>query len=208
MLPPDSTATVGLIPLVPSTAGLAAAGSSSRWYSQAATAAAPPGSATSRACRASSRTAASISASVTVTMPATSARICANGSAPICSTRSASATVRWTSAAGQATRSPRRRESRASAASSGSTPTTAASGQQARTAAAIPEIRPPPLTGTRTRPTCGQSAAISRPTVPWPAMTSGSSNGGISTYPCRATSSEVAAVRAARVGSTRTSSAP
>ena len=42
MLPPDSTAT-----------GIAAAGSASRWYSHAATAAAPPGSATSRAWPAS-----------------------------------------------------------------------------------------------------------------------------------------------------------
>ena len=48
----------------------------------------------------------------------------------------------------------------------------------------MPEIRPPPLTGTRTSPTCGQSAAISRPTVPCPAMTARSSKGGISTYPC------------------------
>ena len=149
-----------------------------------------------------------ISSSVTVTMSVTSSRMCANGSSPTCSTRSASAIVRWTSAAGQATRSPRRKESRASAASSGSTPTTAASGQHARTAAAMPEISPPPLTGTRTRSACGQSAAISRPMVPCPAITVRSSNGGISTYPCLAASSSVAATRAARVGATVTSSAP
>ena len=75
-------------------------------------------------------------------------------------------------------------------------------------AAAMPEIRPPPLTGTRTSPTCGQSAAISRPTVPCPAMTARSSKGGISTYPCLAMSSSVAATRAGKVGSTVTSSAP
>ena len=90
MLPPDSTAT-----------GVVTRGSSSRWYSQAAAAAAPPGSATSRAWLASSLTAASISPSVTVTISATSSRMCANGSAPTCSTRSASATVRWTSAGGR-----------------------------------------------------------------------------------------------------------
>ncbi len=118
MLPPETTATGVVVP-----------GSSSRWYSHAATAAAPPGSATSRAWFASSRTAASISSSVTVTMSATSALMCANGSSPTCSTRSASATVRWTSAAGQLTRSPRCRDSRASAARAGSTPTTAAAGQ-------------------------------------------------------------------------------
>ena len=121
-------------------------------------------------------------------MSVTSARICANVSAPTCSTRSASAIVRWTCAAGQATRSPRRNESRASAASSGSTPTTVASGRQARMAAAMPEISPPPLTGTTTRSACGQSSAISSPIVPCPAITLRSSNGGISTYPCLATS--------------------
>ncbi len=80
--------------------------------------------------------------------------------------------VRRVSLAGHATRSPRRNDSLASAASSGSTPITLAPGHAARMAAAIPEIRPPPLTGTRTRSASGQSAAISRPIVPWPAITS------------------------------------
>ena len=197
MLPPESTAT-----------GVLAGGSSPAWKSHAATAAAPPGSATSRASLASRPTAVSISSSVTVMMSVTSWRMCANGSAPTCSTRSASAMVRWTSAAGHATRSPRRRDSRASAASSGSTPTTDAPGRAARMAAAIPAISPPPLTGTMTRSAAGQSAVISRPIVPWPAMTFRSSNGGISTYPQAATSSSVAATRAGSVGATVTSSAP
>jgi len=132
------------------------------------------------ACTASSRTAATISSSVTVTMPATWLSMCRSGSAPTCSTRSASAIVRWVSSAGQATRRRARSESRASAASSGSAPMTTAAGHSARMAAAMPEIRPPPLTGTTTRPTAGQSAAISRPTVPWPAMTARPSKGGMS----------------------------
>ena len=76
--------------------------------------------------------------------------------------------VRCVRSGGQATCWPSCSESRASAASSGSTPITAASGHSARTAAATPEISPPPPTGTTTRSTPGQSAAISRPTVPWP----------------------------------------
>ncbi len=83
MLPPESTAT-----------GAVARGSSPEWNSQAATAAAPPGSAISRAWLASSPTAVSISLSVTVMMSVTSSRMCANGSAPTRSTRSASAIVR------------------------------------------------------------------------------------------------------------------
>ena len=78
----------------------------------------------------------------------------------------------------------------------------------ARIAAAMPEISPPPLIGTRTRSTRGQSAAISRPMVPCPAITARSSNGGITTYPCLAESSSVAASRAAMVGASGNRSAP
>ena len=88
--------------------------------------------------------------------------------------------VRCVSRAGHATRWPLRNESRASAASSGSTPITRAPGHSARMAAEIPEMRPPPPTGTTTRPASGRSAAISRPMVPWPAITAGSSKGGMS----------------------------
>ena len=44
-------------------------------------------------------------------------------------------------------------------------------------AAATPEIRPPPPMGTITASTSGSWSRISRPMVPWPAMTSSSSKG-------------------------------
>ena len=99
MLPPDSTATA-----------VAAGGSSSRWYSHAATATAPPGSATSRAWRASRRTAAEhlvLGHGDDVVTSAGCARTAARRPAPPGARRRR---VRLASAAGQATRSPRRSE--------------------------------------------------------------------------------------------------
>ena len=116
--------------------------------------------------------------------------------------------VRWVNSGGQATCWPSCSESRASAASSGSTPITVAPGQSVRTAVATPEISPPPPTGTTTRSTPGQSAAISRPIVPCPAITRRSSNGGIDTAPRCVAMSRVAASRAARLGAETTISAP
>ncbi len=185
-----------------------AGGISAAWNRHAAVAAAPPGSATSRTSSASRLMAWRISPSVTVTMPLTYSWIWANVSSPSCSIRSASAIVRCVCSAGQATRSPRCSESLAWAASSGSTPTIAASGHLARIAAAMPEISPPPLTGTTTRSTSGRSSAISSPIVPWPAITCRSSNGGTTRYPCSAASSAVAASRALSDGAHHTSSAP
>ena len=57
-------------------------------------------------------------------------------------------------------------DARIVAAPSGSTPTTRTSGRRRLTAAAMPEISPPPPTGTKTCATSGQSRRISRPTVP------------------------------------------
>ena len=87
--------------------------------------------------------------------------------------------VRTVRSAGQLTISPAANDSRASAAASGSTPTTRALGARAFTAAARPEMSPPPPTGTITLVTSGRSSPISSPTVPWPAMISASSKGGI-----------------------------
>jgi hypothetical protein len=64
-----------------------------------------------------------------------------------------------------------------------STPTTRTSGRMAARAAAIPAISPPPPMGTTTVSASGASSASSSPMVPWPAMISGSSNGGTSTAP-------------------------
>ena len=105
---------------------------------------------------AASRTAAAISASVTVTMPSRWARRCANVRAPSACVRVPSAMVRDTSSADQRTISPRASESRASAASSGSTPITRAPGTSALMAAATPLARPPPPTGTTTAATSRQ----------------------------------------------------
>mmetsp|Transcript_6572 Transcript_6572/g.17083 ORF Transcript_6572/g.17083 Transcript_6572/m.17083 type:complete len:212 (+) Transcript_6572:618-1253(+) len=70
----------------------------------------------------------------------------------------------------------------------GSTPTTRTSGRSALTYVAMPAMSPPPPTGTKMT-SCVVSAdfvfpfalpscvRISSPTVPWPAMTCGSSNG-------------------------------
>ena len=59
------------------------------------------------------------------------------------------------------------------AAPSAWTPTTRTLGERWCRAVATPEMRPPPPTGTITVSASGQSSAISSPTVPWPAMTSG-----------------------------------
>ena len=47
----------------------------------------------------------------------------------------------------------------------------------------MPAIRPAPPTGTMTTSVAGASSRISSPTVPWPAITCGSSNGWTSTLP-------------------------
>ena len=61
-----------------------------------------------------------------------------------------------------------------------------------------PEISPPPPAGTKTVVTFGRCSRISRPTVPWPAMTHGSSNGGTIVSPRRAHSSSALALRCER----------
>ena len=65
----------------------------------------------------------------------------------------------------------------------GSTPTTRAVGARALTAVATPEINPPPPTGTTTWVTSSTCSQSSSPTVPWPAMTAGSSKGCTITRP-------------------------
>ena len=67
---------------------------------------------------------------------------------------------------------------------SGSTATIRAPRDAAATV--IPETSPPPPTGTTITSTRGSSSRISSPTVPWPASTSGSSNGCTSVAPVSA----------------------
>ena len=61
--------------------------------------------------------------------------------------------------------------------------TTSTSGRSPLTAAATPATSPPPPVQTTTVRTSGHCSSTSRPTVPWPAMTSGWSNGWMSTAP-------------------------
>ncbi len=81
------------------------------------------------------------------------------------------------------------------AAPAASTPTTRTWGIRAESAAAIPPISPPPPTGTATTSAVGTSSASSRPIVPWPATTNGSSNGGTSTAPVFLANSEAASMQ-------------
>ena len=66
-----------------------------------------------------------------------------------------------------------------------STPQIRTSGISALSATATPEISAPPPMLTRTSVSGGASSASSRPTVPWPATTVGSSNGCTSVMPVR-----------------------
>ena len=116
--------------------------------------------------------------------------MCAHGSRRTENVRSPSAIVRavcvgFPAAAAGPRGTTRRRPRRAPAPPR----SPAASGSSAASAAAIPEIRPPPDTGTSTTATSGASSAISRPMVPWPAITSRWSNGGTIGRPVCACSS-------------------
>mmetsp|Transcript_6188 Transcript_6188/g.22649 ORF Transcript_6188/g.22649 Transcript_6188/m.22649 type:complete len:225 (-) Transcript_6188:885-1559(-) len=66
---------------------------------------------------------------------------------------------------------------------SGSTPMTMTFGLIVFTASATPAMSPPPPTGTNTISSFGSCRTISNPTVPCPATTSGSSNGGTKVRP-------------------------
>ena len=116
--------------------------------------------------------ASTISASLTVTTSSTSVRMTSQVSSPAMVTCWPSAIVLGTATD---TRSPARSERATSSPASGSTPTTRTCGRSALTAVATPAISPPPPTGTTTVSRSSTSAASSSPTVPWPAITSGSS---------------------------------
>jgi hypothetical protein len=80
-------------------------------------------------------------------------------------------------AVGLATSLPARREAAKAGADDAWTPTTRTPGRRARSAAAIPVIRPPPPTPTSTVSTSGTWSSSSSPTVPCPATTVRSSKG-------------------------------
>ena len=87
-----------------------------------------------------------------------------------------------------------------------STPQIRTSGISALSATATPEISAPPPMLTRTSVSGGASSASSRPTVPWPASTVGSSNGCTSVIPSATNSSSSA--NAPAMSSVSRSSAP
>jgi hypothetical protein len=109
----------------------------------------------------------------TSTMPSSSSRHSAKVSAPTCFTATPSANKpTWSSL----TRRPAFSDRAIASASTGSTPITLTDGRSRLMYDAIPEISPPPPTGTKTASGgCDDCLTISRPIVPWPAMTSGSS---------------------------------
>ena len=75
-------------------------------------------------------------------------------------------------------------------------------------ALAMPAARPPPPMGTTIVVASGACSRISRPSVPWPAMTSGWSNGGIITAPDSAANASAASMVSPIESPTSTTSAP
>ena len=85
---------------------------------------------------------------------------------------------------------------------------TRTSGLTAFTALDTPEISPPPPIGTTTVWTSGRSSTSSRPSVPWPAISSRSSNGWTYVRPRSATSSSAFSLASSQIVPCRTTSAP
>ncbi len=135
----------------------------------------PLGSTTRRAWRNSQAMARTMASSGTVTTSSTKARTCSNVSSPgrMVSKPSAMLAVR-SSVVGR----PATSDVDIFAAPAGSTPTTLTPGARCLIAAATPELKPPPPTGTSTVAASGHCSRISRPAVPWPAMIIGWSKGG------------------------------
>ncbi len=173
MLPPDSTTAIG---------GVSFSGRSSR----AATPAAPAGSTTCLARSRHSSRARDRLSSDTVSTSAPSSHSMLRASSPGRATAIPSAMV-GPPVTGTGVRAAI--DSGYGATSSACTPVILMSGSVPRAAIAIPAASPPPPTGTTIVRTPGHCSAISRPTVPCPAMMSGCSNGWMNTEPCSLASS-------------------
>jgi len=119
--------------------------------------------------------------SVTVTTASTSSRTRAKVSSPGLPTAMPSAMV---GPGRMRTGRPAASDGGKAAARLACTPMILMSGRAALAATARPEISPPPPTAVTMVRTSGRARRISRAMVPWPAMTSGWSNGWISTAPC------------------------
>ena len=72
----------------------------------------------------------------------------------------------------------------------------------------MPEMSPPPPTGTTMTSTFGTSSAISSPTVPWPAIVFAESNGWTSVRPVSPVSSSSRSNISAGSSASRSTSAP
>ena len=81
-------------------------------------------------------------------------------------------------------------------------------GSCALAAIAIPDASPPPPTGITIVRTSGHCSMISRPTVPWPAITSGWSNGWMYTLPRSCAWAIAAAMASSTLAPVRMTSAP
>ena len=119
-----------------------------------------------------SRTAAIISSSFTRTTSSTRRWIIEKVSSPGRFTAIPSAMV---AIVGRVDSSPASREVRQLDAPAACTPMIVILGRSARAAIAIPAMRPPPPMGTTIASASGKSLNISKPSVPCPAITSGSS---------------------------------
>ena len=137
-------------------------------------AAAPDSSAAMPSSAHSQRAAARISSSSTRTISSTAR---ATISRLIASLRAGARVPAAVAISGRATGAPASRLRVKVGAPTGSTPLTRIDASRALTAVATPEIRPPPPIATITWSISGASARISRPTVPWPAITRGSAKG-------------------------------
>mmetsp|Transcript_15496 Transcript_15496/g.65398 ORF Transcript_15496/g.65398 Transcript_15496/m.65398 type:complete len:210 (-) Transcript_15496:665-1294(-) len=145
-----------------------------------ATATAPAGSRMDRFSVNTSLIAAHIWSVFTVITPSTSCWHRSKHTSPTCRTATPSAKP---STLARRQISPWNSDCAMALAPSGSTPITLTSGRMLFTYAAMPAMSPPPPTGTNTTSTEGSCRTISMPTVPCPATTSGSSNGGTNVRP-------------------------
>src|SRR5437762_9198164 len=127
---------------------------------RAPTAAAPAGSATTRARETRKRSPSRMASSGIATTSSTSRRMISRFRLPANGAARPSATV---FSASRRTGRPAARPRRTAWAPSGSTPTIRAPGLSALTASATPEMSPPPPTGTTTRSTRSRSSMISCP---------------------------------------------
>mmetsp|Transcript_384 Transcript_384/g.733 ORF Transcript_384/g.733 Transcript_384/m.733 type:complete len:251 (+) Transcript_384:645-1397(+) len=143
-----------------------------------ATASAPEGSVMERVSSKISLMAAQISSVSTSTISSTTSWQIRNGSTPTIFTATPSAKV---STLSRRTLCPAIKLSCMAHAPNGSTPMILMSGRTRFRYAPTPEMRPPPPTGRKTASSSALGAwrRSSRPMVPWPAMTSGSSKGGM-----------------------------